>query len=520
MVQSKTLLFAVSLLALMSLSVAVASDINIDVKETTLSNGMKILVLENHDAPVFSAMIRARVGAVDEKSGQTGLSHFLEHMLFKGTKIFGTSDYEAEKPLMARIDSLGNLLHAEWVRMHDPLLPLDSTLYKKYRKEIEEIQMEQAQYIIKDELWEAYLKNGGSRLNASTGSDGTQFYVSLPSNRLELWALLESDRFGNTIFREFYSERDVVYEERRQRTDTRPRGKMNEAMGAAAFTASGYSHPVIGWASDIETYDHDLLKGYFHTYYSPNNLVASVVGDVDANEVFAVCEQYFGKIPRGPEPPVITTLEPEQKGERRVTVEFDASPSLSIGWHCPPIGHPDNAALDVLTSILSQGRTSRFNKSIVEEQKLAARASIYSSSSRYTDLITAYATPLQPHTCAEAEQAIYDEIDKLKTEPVTEWELQKIRNQLDASFIRGMNSNPGMGWRLAHYYAMTGDWKYMMTSYENLKKVTAEDIMRVANEYFAPEKRTVVTLVKTESTDTEEPMSGRSGDARHKGGGR
>ncbi|MFH1892269.1 MAG: pitrilysin family protein [Candidatus Zixiibacteriota bacterium] len=519
MAQAKTLLLAASLLALMSFSVAVASDINIDVKETTLSNGMKILVLENHDAPVFSAMIRARVGAVDEKAGQTGLSHFLEHMLFKGTKTFGTSDYEAERPLMAKIDSIGELLRAEWGRIHNPLLPLDSTLYQKYRKEIEDIQMEQAKYIIKDEMWETYLKNGGSRLNASTGQDGTQFYVSLPSNRLELWALLESDRFGSTVFREFYSERDVVYEERRLRTDTQPRGKMDEAMGAAAFTASGYSHPVVGWASDIETWDHDLLKDYFHTYYSPNNLVASVVGDVDANEVFAVCEKYFGKIPRGPEPPIITTLEPEQKGERRVIVEFDASPSINIGWHCPPIGHPDNAALDVLTSILSQGRTSRFNKSIVEEQKLATRASIYSSSSRYTDLIAAYATPLQPHTCAEAEQAIYDEIDKLKIEPVSEWELQKIRNQLDADFIRGMDSNLGMGWRLAHYYAMTGDWKYMLTSYENMKKVTAADIMRVANEYFSPDERTVVTLVKTESKDTEEPMSGRPGGARHEGGG-
>lgn len=520
MVKARTLLITLSLLALMFSSVASASEINIDVKETTLSNGMKILVLENHDAPVFSAMIRARVGSVDEKAGQTGLSHFLEHMLFKGTKIFGTSNYEAEMPLMAKIDSLGDLLHAEWAKIHDPLLPLDSTLYKKYRKEIEEIQTEQAQYVIKDELWETYLKNGGSRLNASTGQDGTQFYVSLPSNRLELWALLESDRFGNTIFREFYSERDVIYEERRLRTDTQPRGKMYEAMGAAAFTASGYGHSVIGWASDIETWDHDLLKDYFYTYYSPNNLVASVVGDVDANEVFAVCEKYFGEIPRGSEPPMITTLEPEQNGERRVIVEFDANPSVNIGWHCPPIGHPDNAPLDVLTSILTQGRTSRFNKSIVEDQKLATRASIYSSSSRCTDLIMAYATPMQPHTCEEVEQAIYDEIDKLKTEPVSEWELQKIRNQLDADFIRGMNSNLGMGWRLAHYYAMTGDWKYMLTSYENLKKVTAEDIMRVANKYFAPEKRTVVTLVKTEPEDTEEPMGGRRGGVRHEGGGR
>lgn len=512
-------LILVPLLALMLCSLATASEIDIDVKETTLSNGMKILVLENHDAPVFSTVIRARVGAVDEKPGQTGLSHFLEHMLFKGTRIFGTTDYEVEEPLMDRIDSLAGLLHEEWAKIHDPLVPLDSTLYKQYREEIAEIQKEQAQYVIKDELWETYLKHGGTGLNASTGEDGTQFYVSLPSNRLELWALMESDRFGNTIFREFYSERDVVYEERRLRIDTSPRGKMWEALSTNAFMASGYNHSVIGWATDIETWDHDLMKDYFYTYYSPNNLVAAVVGDVDANEVFAICEQYFGQIPRGPEPPVMTTREPEQTGEKRVVVEFDASPTVIIGWLCPAIGHPDNAPLDVMTSILSSGRTSRFNKSIIDDKKLATRAWISSPYSRYDDLTVASATPMQPHTCEEIEEAIYEEIDKLKTEPVTEWELDKIKNQLKASFIRRLNSNRGMAWRLAHNYAMTRDWRFMLKSYEDIQKVTQEDIMRVANKYFAPEKRTVVTMVKVEAEDDGKPARIRGEGRRTQGGG-
>ncbi len=486
----------IAIASLFTVATAQESDINIDVKEKTLSNGMHILVLENHDAPVFSTIIRAKVGGVDEKAGQTGLSHFLEHMLFKGTKIFGTVDYEAEKPLMDKIDSIAVLLHKEWAKINDPLQNADSTLYKQYRQEIADIQKDISQYVVKDELWETYLKHGGSGLNASTGQDGTQFYVSLPSNRFELWALLESDRFGNAIFREFYSERDVVYEERRLRTDNSPWGTMYEALGANAFVASGYRNPVIGWATDIETYDRDLLQDYFHTYYSPNNLVAAVVGDVDAEEVFEVCEKYFGRIPRGPEPPVMKTREPVQNGEKRVEVVYDANPMVFIGWQCPAIGHPDMPALDVMTSILSTGRTSRFNKSIVEDQKLATRASIWAGESRYDDLILASAVPLQPHTCAEVEQAIYAEIDKLKTEPVTEWELQKIRNQLDANFIKGLNSNLGMAWRLCANHAMTGDWKYLIRSYEALKKVTADDIMRVANEYFKPERRTVVTMVR------------------------
>ncbi len=504
-----------NLLFLFTVSPALGSELNLDVKETTLSNGMKVLVLVNDDAPVFSTVIRARVGSVDEKAGQTGLSHFLEHMLFKGTKMFGTSNYEAEKPLIDKIDSIGALLKAEWTNIHDPLKPLDSTLFKRFRQEIADLQKEEAKYVIKDELWDTYLRNGGSGLNASTFEDGTQFCVSLPANRLELWALLESDRFGNTIFREFYSERDVVYEERRQRLDNNPWGKMRETLRANSFTASGYRHPVIGWASDIETWDHDLLKDYFVTFYSPNNLVAAVVGDVDPHEVFRVCEQYFGSLPRGPEPPVVTTQEPEQTGEKKLTLEFNANPAVQIAWHGPQFGHPDNAVLDVLTSVLSAGRTSRFNRSIVESKKLAANANIWSSSSRYPDLIVASATPLQPHTCAEVEQAIYEEIEKLKTDTVTTWELEKIRNQLDADFIRGLSSNGGLAFRLAHTYAVAGDWRYLITSYEELKTVTAEDIMRVANKYFTPANRTVLTLVKTEVAQTAPAPSGPATRLHH-----
>jgi predicted Zn-dependent peptidase len=281
---------------------------------------------------------------------------------------------------------------------------------------------------------------------------------------------------------------------------------MMETLNSNAFVASGYGHPVVGWASDIETYDRELIEEYFRTYYAPNNLVAAVVGDVDANEVFAVCQEYFGRIPRGPEPSMIRTREPQQTGEKRVVLEFDANPSLLIGWHCPAIGHPDCLALDVMTSILSSGRTSRFSRSIVDDKKLASRVRIGSSSSRYADLIVASATPMQPHTCEEVELAIYEEIEKLKSEPVTEWELQKIKNQLDAGFIRRLNSNMGIAWRLADNYAKTGDWRFLLTSYENLKKVTADDVMRVAREYFIPENRTVVTLVKTGVKGDEESL--------------
>jgi len=408
--------------------------------------------------------------------------------------------------LIRQIDSIAELFHAEWYKLHDPMnYPPDSTLYKQYREDIAQVQEQQKELVVKDELWETYLKNGGTGLNASTGNDATQYYVSLPSNRLELWALLESDRFRNTIFREFYSERDVVYEERRMRTDNRPWGKLGEQLSATAFTSSGYHHPVVGWATDIETFDHDLLKDYYHTYYTPNNMIAVICGDVDAEEVFKLAEKHFGDWERGPKPPRQSTMEPKQTGEKRVTVEFDANPSLYLGYHIPAAGHPDIAALDLLSDILSSGRTSRLNKEVVENKKIATSAWAGSSFSRYPDLFTCGGTPLKGHTTLELEEAIYEEIEKMKTEPVTQWELEKVKNQYDSRMIRSVNSNMGLCWRLSHYEAMTGSWDYINTYWTDLKAVTADDIMRVANEYLVESNRTVATLVKTESESDAAP---------------
>jgi len=493
---------------------AAAERLEIEVKEHVLANGMKFLVLENHDAPVFSAIIRAKVGAVDEKPGQTGLSHFLEHMLFKGTRIFGTSNYEAEVDLMRQIDSLGELLHAEWHRIHNPAnWPPDSAKYQALRQEIADIQEIQKQYVIKDELWEAYLKNGGTGLNASTGNDGTQFYVSLPANRLELWMLLEADRFRNIIFRELYSERDVVAQERRQSIDNSYRGKLIEQLAATAFTSHAYQHPVIGWSSDIENYDHQLLKEYYQTYYTPNNMIAVIAGDVSADEVFRLAEKYFGDWPRGPEPPRLITLEPPQKGERRIEVEFDANPMLSIVWHIPAAGHPDLPALDLLSDILSLGRTSRFNKTIVEQKQLASSVSASSAFARYPELFHVSGVPMKGHSTEELELAIYEEIEKLKNEPVSAWELEKVKNQFDKAMIQSVNSNMGMCWRLSSNEAVMGTWQYLNKYWTDIKQVTAEDIQRVARQYLVESNRTVATIVKPSDPDSPQ-ASGASSDGR------
>jgi len=488
---------------------AMASDeITLDVKEHDLSNGMKILVVENHIAPVVSTIVRFRVGAVDEHTHITGISHFTEHMMFKGTKILGTSNYEAEVPLMAQMDSLSVLLQEEKGKLRHPLLHGSEERVEELRQQIADLQAEEAQYIIKDELWETYLKNGGSGLNASTGTNGTQYYVSLPSNRLELWAFMESDRMANLQLREFYSERDVIREERRQSTENRPWGVLYEAMGASAHWTSPYRWDAIGWGTDIENYRRSDMAEYFRTYYHPSNAIACIVGDVDPEAVFELCEKYFGQIPARPTPPEVFTDDGPQKGERRIEVEFDANPIAMIGWHMPEAGHPDVAALDVLSDILSRGRTSRFYKSLVETK--LGRVSAGISFSRYPDLFTCRVTPMGDHNVDEVMEAALAEIERLKTEPVEQWEIDKVRNQSDADFIRSLNSTRGLAYRLANYQAIAGDWHYLLDYRTEYKRVTPEDIMRVANKYLTRSNRTIVTLVPPpQAEQTEGHRKGR-----------
>jgi len=475
-------------------------DINPDVKEFTLDNGMTILVLENPTAPVFSAIIKYNTGSVDERPGITGISHLLEHMMFKGTKLMGTTDYEAEVPMMNRIDSLADLMLQEQVKLQRPLNPPDSARYFELREQIAGVQAEQKKYVVKDELWATYLKNGGTRLNASTGNDGTNYYVSLPKNRLELWAFMESDRMQNNIFREFYSERDVVMEERRL-GENNPRQRLGEAFNATMFWASPYEWPVVGWMSDLKRIMREDVQQYFEAHYVPANAVAAIVGDVDGDEVFTLCQKYFGPIKARPLPPATMTVDSPQEGERRVEIEYDANPFAYIGWRIPRVGHPDQPALQVAADILSQGRTSRFYKNIKEKKLGTVRAS--ASSSRYPDAFYCSVTPMGDHTTNELEDAIYGEIERLKTEPVSEWELNKVKNQYRASMIRAMNSNMGMAWRISGSKITTGDWRYFLEFYKKIESVTADDIMRVANKYFTERNRTVAYLVKTTNEENE-----------------
>ncbi len=472
---------------------AVAETLQERVKEYRLDNGLRILALHRDGSPTFSVFTRFLAGAVDENVGETGVAHILEHMLFKGSQRIGTTDFKKEKPLMAKVEKLGEELDAER-RKGDSA---DKKKVARLKEKMAEILKEQRKYIVSDEISSIYSSNGGAAFNAFTNMDITSYIVKLPSNRLELWAWVESDRLRSPVLREYYSERDVVMEERRRSVDNSANGTLYEQFKAAAFQAHPYGNPIIGWESDISLLPKKKVKQFLKTYYSPNNMVVCIVGDIEPDKVFSVIKKYFGDIPAQNIPPRIATKEPAQKGERRIKVEFDAQPDVLIGFHKPVFPNRDDYVFDVIGSILTSGRTSRLYKSLVLEKGIAVSVDSWAApGSRYDNLFTLEAVPRKPHTTAELETAVYAELDRLKTEPVSARELQKVINNVDADYIRGLKSNSGLAYYLSVYEIITNDWRNMMRYQDEIKKVTPEDIMRAAKKYLVKWNRTVATLVK------------------------
>ena len=488
--------------------------------EHRLANGLTVLLVERHQSPVVSINFTFRVGGMDELTGMTGVAHLYEHMAFKGTRTLGTKDYERERPLLEELDRLNSSIETqrEQVRASGPDAPgVDPPALQRLQEAFKEAQKLADELVVGNEMAQLYQRHGAVGLNASTGKDVTRYTVSLPANRLPLWAVVEADRMANPVLREFYKERAVVMEERRLRTEDNPNGALHEAFTAAAFQAHPYGFPTIGWASDIQALTPSATDRFFRTYYGPGNAVVAIVGDIKPPEVLALIEGTFGKIAGAPPPPPVVTVEPPQRGERRVEVEFDAEPSVLIGYHKPALGHPDDFVFDVIESVLSEGVTSRLYHRVVREKRLATSVGTDPNSPgvRGANLFTISAVPLAPHTTAELEAAIYAELDRLKTEPVTPKELEKVLNTLDAGLVRSLRSNGGLASQLAYFQAVAKDWRYLLRARDRVAAVTPADIMRVAAQYFMKSNRTVATLIRSASARGTSP-AGRPASAAPK----
>lgn len=467
--------------------------------EHTVPNGMKLLIVVRHNAPVFSADVMYRVGGVDEHNGSTGLAHMFEHMAFKGTQVIGTRDYAREKVALDAVDAVAVPL----ARLMGENRPQDAPRIRQMKARLAVAQAAAEKFVKKDEFFELYNRNGGEDANADTSKDTTEYTVSLPSNRLKLWAIMEAQRLATPVLREFYSERDVVAEERRMRTDNDPNGMLYEDFIAQAFIAHPYHFPVIGWMSDIQELTRPMALAFHKIYYIPNNAVAVLVGDVNPQEAIRLVDKYFGPIPAGPPPPPVNTVEPPQRGERRTEIKFPAQPSLLIGYHKPGPPAEDDFVLDVVDALLTGGRTSRLYDSLVKKQQLAVDVGSDNGEpgARYANLFVIEATPRYPHTPAEVEAAIYREIDRLKTEPVPEHELQKVKNQLDASFIASLASNSGLAQRLAYFQTVVGTWRYLVQARATYARITPADVQRVVRTYFTADNRTVASLIPSGASE-------------------
>lgn len=464
------------------------------VHEFNLKNGLKIILLERHSSPTISFSMCFKTGSVDEKSGTSGIAHLLEHMLFKGTKTIGTTDYRKESKILKKIDAVGEALDTE--RKKGKGQNKDRIL--KLRQELKQLQQEHEKLINKGEIDSIYSRNGAVGLNASTGFGVTTYKVSLPSNRLELWARIESDRFSNPVFRQFYSERNVVLEEHRQSYETKPGRMLMTQLLASAFTAHPYGRPIIGWKSDIQYLSKKVTEDFFKSRYSLGNAVLSIVGDIQIEETKKVIKKYFEGIPTYPIQETHITREPEQMGERRVSVRFDAEPKVLIGYHKPTIPDFDDYVFDLIDGLLSSGRTSRLYRSLVLDKKIATSVETFNGfpDARYPNLFVIKVFPSHAHSCKEVENAVYDEIEKLKHGQISRKELRKVKNQFKVNFIRRLQSNAGLAGILSYYQAVCNDWRYLEKHLEVIDKITQDDIQMVAQKYLNKKNRTVAYLVK------------------------
>ncbi len=519
----------------------------------TLPNGMKFLLIPRSDQPnTIAAGWLAKVGSVNERPGITGISHFFEHMMFKGTDTIGTRDPKRDADYRRRQKELRDKINAmtwseqyarffkgeiddPWNAKNDsPALAamraelkalMDEQQGKAGDDEIKKIAAEAAKVdetiaggaqrkkdlesqaarlkdqqtalatIVKDEFDKVYTSAGGTGMNAFTSFDLTFFFISVPSNKFELWSWMESDRLNGSVFREFYSERDVVHEERRLRTESTPTGVFQEQFDSMFWMASPYGWPVIGWTSDLNSYTMDEAMKYWNTYYRPNNLVGIVVGDFNPAEAKATITKYFSRLEPSKTPPTpMVTLEPKQMAEQRMYAEAETQPQVEIRYHTVPFMHKDSYPLEVMASVLN-GRTGRLYKDMVEGSGIASGANARQDSRKYAGLFSFTAETKGEATPQQLEDAWYAELKKLQTEPVPEKELQKVKNQAAADSYRRLQNNFFLMVQLAYAEAL-GDWSEINKESAKIQAVTPEDIKRVANDYFGKTNRSVAVFTR------------------------
>jgi predicted Zn-dependent peptidase len=465
-----------SVILMLMCPVALFAEKLIDVKEHVLDNGLKVLIVEDHNTPLVVCRLYYKVGSVHETTGKTGLSHMLEHMMFKGTERIGVTDFKKEQGFIKTIDSLFALSDLA-------LENGDTVLMKKHKQEAMAVVEKQRKHINNNELWSLYQKAGGTALNAYTSSIITAYIVTLPANKLELFMWLESDRMANPVMREFYTERDVVMEERRLRYENSPHGRYYETLRSMIYETHPYRIPTIGYMSDLRHLSREDAFLHFKTYYVPNNAILVFVGDVREKQAMPLVKRYFGPIPRGKkEIRPVFTRDPEPVGLKRLVVKKDVAPVLDMFFKTPGIHNHDIYTLDIIEGVLS-GQSGRLYKILVKDKNLATAVSAGSYISKYTSYFKVHADLRKGVSHKAVEKLIIKELEKLKKDQISLREIEKVKNNVTASEVNGLRSNERLADRLAFFEVMDS-WQLINRIADEVKKVNRTQVREIAGKYF------------------------------------
>ncbi len=489
----KRVIFFVFLFGILSIGAIEFAEMKDQVQEINLRNGARILVIEDHTAPIVHCVTKADVGGVNEVEGITGIAHFLEHLAFKGTKTIGTSNYEAEKVILDKEDQVfEKLLLAKKSG--------DEALVEKYQMTLDSLEVEASKYAISNEYSKIYKQNGGENFNAATAQDMTFYQVSLPSNRVELWFNMESDRFTNPVFREFYKERQVILDERLMREVNSAQGKLMAKLVDTAFEKHPYKVTTIGHKEDIENITRTDVKEFFNKYYGAQNLLFVLYGDVTYKQVQDLSEKYLRKIPARTKTEYLTVREPKQTQEKRVVVEHDATPMVMISYHIPSGRSEEFKDLEALANILGQNQTSPIYKTMVEEKKLAMFAGTYAGlpGTKYENLFSFMCMPLQGVAIEDC-IAEYDRIlEEFLASKIDEQKLTSYKKNMKKRMLSSLDTGIYLPIQIVWSDAIDGNINDFFNTLSDLDKITTQDIEDVAKKYLVKTNRTVAILEKPE----------------------
>jgi predicted Zn-dependent peptidase len=460
----------------------------------TLPNGLKCLFIKRDVAPVATFVTYVNAGSADDPMGYAGMAHIFEHMAFKGSRRVGTTNWEQEKPLLDEMDAA----YTEWLRETRKPKP-DSSVIKAAYARFTKAQDASKKFVVNNEFSQLVDNNGGQDMNAYTANDQTVYHFSLPQNKAELWFALESDRFYDGIMREFYVEKEVIREERRMRVESSPIGRFLEEFTSVALSGHPYGIRGIGNQSTISNATMAEAQKFFETYYVPNNMCIAIAGDIDVEQMKKLADKYFGRLKVGKPMPERTIEITPQRGERRFVMEDKAQPIYFEGYRTVSGTHPDNDALQLLSYILSNGRTSRMYQRLVLKEAKALNANTFQGypGTKHMGLFVVQVVPNQGVKMDEVEKMVLEEIERVKTEGVTAEELNRARTKVRADLIRGLNDNESLAIAFAQSEMLEGSWKEVFIGLDRIQKLTPADIQRVAKKYLVKDQRTVGYLQTT-----------------------